>query len=313
VNRRTKTILAAGTVGIVLLLAASASAAEAPPPKRDPKPKPGEDDPIEDPTTDDPTTPTTTTPVWPTEDPTTDDPIEDPTDPEDPDGPRIPPFVEILHDYPDGDGFYQVREGDRFGGTNATYSIAYRYLMSEAYLAAKEAGEDDAAALEWARAVAKRNKSRATAIDVISCNGWNDVVYASFQYGTQVRAVSTGRAISLNPIHAPNRELLEQGEPPRRNASYGGVADQGEGPPYPVDPALRRFPLLWLPRLDRAALWSSNGDTVRSDDRSWRGRPRAPKSLPPPWVMRLGVDDPDDILPAVAFGCADSPSVVDLS
>jgi hypothetical protein len=312
VNRRTKTLLAAGTVGIVLLLAATASAEERPPTKRDPKPE-------DDPPIDEPTKPTTTTPVFPTEEPPIDEPpIEDPIDEpptDDPiDEPKLPPFAEILHDYPDGDGFYQVVEGDKFGGTNAKYSIAYRYLMSEAYLAAKEAGHDDADALEWARAVAKRNTSRATAIDVISCNGWNDVVYASHQYGSQVRPVSTGRAISLNPVHAPNRELLSQGLAPQRNASYGTPSDHGDGPPYPVDSALRKYPLLWLPRLDRAALWESNGDTVRSDDRSWRGRPRAPKSLPPPWVMRLGVDDPDNILPAGAtFGCAGSPSVLEFA
>lgn len=240
--------------------------------------------------------------------PSTPDPAEDDDDPpsDDPRPPRAPtrrdgpPWSELLDPYPRGGVFYQVVKDDRFGGTNSTRSIAYRFLLSEAYLTAIEVGgmghED---ALTWAAAVGRQDKLRLAVIDLFQCSGWNDAMYGANPVAVS-RASANGRSILLRPVHAPNYDLLEAGEPPVRNVTMGG---------NPADGSMRKFELLWCPAINRVLLWDSGGSAISTYEMAWEDGNSMEN--PPPWVMDLEIQDESGSLPG-SFGCPGSDGELEL-
>ena len=213
-----------------------------------------------------------------------------------------PSFEELLAEYPRGARFYQVVTGDKFGGTNGKTSIAYRYLLSEAYLAAIEYGgltEDEAKT--WALAVAKNDKVRAKVIDLIQCSGWNDALYgANPKAGT--RTSQNGRSILLLQLHAPVSQMLANGEQPVRNATSGGGL---------INKGWRNLECLWLPALNREALYQSGGTMIdtTTGDTAWADG--TSMENPPPWVMALGMDDNTGELHG-SFGCPGSEGELEI-
>lgn len=259
-------------------------------PKPRPRPKPGTTGgpkpPIDTPDDDDPTH------VPPEPEPEDDGPSRVPPEPEEDDPPpREPPWDDLVITYPRGGGFYAVVEGDRFGGTSSTRSIAYRYLLSEAYAAALEVGElvhDEAVA--WALAIAKQDKLRLRVIDLIQCSGWNDAMYGT-EPVRQSHASQHGRSIRLWPVHGPTAELLSEWLIPFRNVKMNGD---------PGDPDFRYFELLWMPAIDRAVLWDSGGQAITTTEMVWDDG--TSMENPPPWVMALGIADRSGALVG-SFGC----------
>jgi hypothetical protein len=218
---------------------------------------------------------------------------DDPVLPE-PEPALEPPWSELLDPYPRGGTFYPVVENDRFGGTNSTYSIAYRYLLAEAYLAASEEGgldHEDASA--WALALGKQDKLRLRVIDLIQCSGWNDAMYGANPV-TVTHASKHGRSILLRPVHGPTAELLEDGLTPFRNITMKG---------NPGDSTQRHYELLWMPAIDREVLWESGGQVLTTTGMEWDDG--TSMENPPPWVMALGIEDRSGALKG-DFGCPGS-------
>ncbi len=267
---------------------------------------------------DDDTTPTMTFtwggPTTPDPPPSTDAPRPRPKPPTTTDGPKPPtttggnetpprvpppsddgpPWSELVDPYPRGETFYPVVEGDRFGGTSSKHSIAYRFLLSEAFLAARDLGglgEDEA--ITWAVAVAKQDKIRLACIELIQCSGWNDAMYGANPV-SQSHASAHGRSILLRPVHGPTGGLLALGKTPFRNVTLGG---------NPADDDERHYEMLWMPGIDRALLWDSGGIVVSTMSMVWADG--TSKANPPPWVMALGMEDTSGALEG-DFGCPGS-------
>ncbi|MCH9680258.1 MAG: hypothetical protein K0V04_02400 [Deltaproteobacteria bacterium] len=238
-----------------------------------------------------------------------DDPprVPPPTDDDD-DPPRVPPpsvqeppWTELVDPYPRGATFYPVVRDDRFGGTSSNHSIAYRYLLSEAFLSAREIGKlDEDEALTWASAVAKQDKVRLAVIDLVQCSGWNDAMYGANPV-TQSHASDHGRSILLRPVHGPTASLLENEETPFRNVTLGG---------NPADGDYRGYELLWMPGIDRTTLWESGGTVLSTSGVLWPDG--TSMENPPPWVMALGMDDTSGALEG-DFGCLGSDGELEVS
>lgn len=162
--------------------------------------------------------------------------------------------------YPTPRKMYQVRSGDIFGGTSSNRSIAYRALLSEAYVAAIEGGASDAEAKSFANEIASSGTNRLRYIDAILCAGVNDAVYGTWGYAGgakygQERVGPHGRTIRLMKYHPDNRARLTAGKPMRRNIALGDYMSPGDGSGVPLEPELAEaFEFLFLPGLDRAAL-----------------------------------------------------------
>lgn len=211
------------------------------------------------------------------------------------DGPALP---ELTVTYPRGARFYQVLLGDKFGGTSTKTSIAYRYLLAEAFLAAIEfGGLSEEEALKWAAVVAGNDRNRARVIDAIQCSGWNDAAYGALpKPGT--RKSSNGRSILLLPLHAPIGDLLADGQQPVRNATMkGGLGNT----------SLRHLEFLWLPGLDRQLLWESGGTEISTSTGATVWADGTSQENPPPWVMALGMgDNSGELVDGRSFGCPGS-------
>ena len=236
--------------------------------------------------------PTPVVPTFPGPTPTDDGPVVvEPVFPPSDDG---PPWPELVDPYPRGGVFYQVEENDRFGGKSASRSIAYRYLLSEAYLAAKDVGGlSNEEAMAWAAGVGKQDKNRLAVIDLYQCSGWNDAMYGADPVLLS-HASANGRSILLRPVHAPVALALERGQTPIRNITMGG---------NPADGGLRKYELLWSPAIDRTVLWESGGRTISTVGQWWPDG--STMENPPPWVMALGIDDNSGALEG-DFGCPGS-------
>lgn len=220
-----------------------------------------------------------------------------PTGPVAPVGPTFEPgeidVDDWVKDYPTGGTFYQVRTGDILGGQNGTRSIAYRLLLTEAFLAAKNVGGlDDATARSWARNVAQNGNRIRTVIHLIQCSMINDMVYGTWGYGSQAVAGPHGRAIRLVPQHANNLQRLRDGEPLARNIRMRFPANAGDSSGVGVDPDLRSFELLYMPKLNEQILWDSGGLDLTTEGMEWpNGTDMG--NWPPPWSWRGGPDNFD--------------------
>lgn len=229
-----------------------------------------------------------------------------PDKPDDPPPPRMPTITptlgELVSDYPGPARLYPVKYGDTFGGTNGTNSIAYRYLLSAGYLAAKEVGNrPDQEAQQFARSVAQTAGNRSKAIEIIQCCGWNDLLYGTYGWAEgKASPTSTGRAIRLLPQHSDVLSALENLDIPLRNIALGNPSDKGKGNAVGVSAGEGgSFELLWLPGLDLDALWSSGGKTVQVGGEWPDGTSEA---LPPPWVQALGATVPEAVN-VTRYGC----------
>lgn len=178
-------------------------------------------------------------------------------------------------------------------------SIAYRYLIAEGIEAAKEhGGLSDADAQSWAAGMVTGSLLfRVT--DLIQCSGWNDAMYGSSPR-TGTRRSPNGRSILLLPRHAPVLEQLANREQPVRNVTFpGGVG---------INTEWREYELLWLPAVDRRALWESK--TITTLGVWWPDG--STRENPPAWVLELGIDDQGRGL-AGTFGCSDGDGELEVS
>lgn len=199
-----------------------------------------------------------------------------------------PEVDDLIKSYPTGGHLYQVRSGDMFGGQNSTRSIAYRLLLTEAFLAAKNVGgldDDDAGA--FARKVAKSGSRISQMITIIQCAWINDILYGTWGYGTKSVPGPHGRAIRLLPQHPDNEQRLREGLPLARNIRLRTPANKGDGSGLATDPELREtWELLYMPKLNEEELWNSGGTDLTTKGMTW-GDGSSMGNVPHPWVMGL--------------------------
>lgn len=203
--------------------------------------------------------------------------------PKPPKTPKKPSDVVIIKDFPEGNAFYQVRQGDILGwGLKGlhTEAITQNVLARELFLAAREyGGLDDNAALAFANA-RRRNTSATNAIyDAITCSPLDDACYGTWGYCGDVAIANKvcpasmrnhpgphGRAIRLLPQHANNAVRLMQDLPMARVVAILSAAQKGNGKGNAVQAASpggkSSYPLLWIPGIDRRRLWESNGTAL---------------------------------------------------
>lgn len=228
---------------------------------------------------------------------------------------------DILKPVPVPGALYQVKKGDLFFGTkisdgSAGLSICYMALRRAAFEAAKLYGNNlsDQAAWAFVKAHAQTLKHEIHALrpylDILECSWWNDEIYASWRYAQGKATPSpTGRAISLNPAHAPNLAIMRNGGAPARNVRLGKPSDKGTGSPTIANGSWREYPLLWIPEIDLAKFWESQFHTITAegvvyDDSSSR-------AVPPPWIQIRGVDDATGTLTqGTVMGCGVSQKAV---
>jgi hypothetical protein len=223
----------------------------------------------------------------------TDDGAEPPPKEDD----KGPPLPEIVDTYPRPASFYPVKGGD-YG-----YGIAFRFLRSAGYLAAKEYGKaDDATANAFGQAVASSVSRQKQVWRAISCNGWNDALYTTYGWAGKSQPLApTGRVVRLVQQHADNRARLSNKEPPIRNMRFKTVKDKGKGNGYGVTASMRNYEFLWLPGVQLKTLWESDGASLVFGG-EWKNG--ATQKLPPPWVLKLGVvNEPGITAPTSNFGC----------
>lgn len=232
--------------------------------------------------------------------------IKKPTKPgEKPEGPKRQPtgpapvdVTKIENDYPTPWTFYQVKKRDTFYGTSASRSIAYRYLMSAAFLAAKANGASDEQARAFAKDIAKTGdgagQRRAQAADVILCHAGNDMRYGTYRVPANQNPSPSGRTILLLPRYKNNRVAMSKGGPLERTIGLEG------GNFHVTDSQHRAYPYLMMPGLDLNALWLQR--VVRPADKNW---PDGNRSMhDPAAVAELELDVfPGDDLAGVTFGC----------
>lgn len=200
-----------------------------------------------------------------------------------------PDMGQLTAAYPEGGRFYQVGRGDVLLGTNASRAIVYRWIASEAFKAAKAAGQSDDDARATARRLARRADLRMAAYNLLGCVPFNDANYATYLVTEKSFPLfPTGRAFTLLPHHARNRARLERGDAALRNIDLGNPSDTGSGVAAALwDDEPTGFELLWLPPLDGSQLLSG---VVATDPRPWPNAPGAQLSRihPPPNIQALG-------------------------
>ena len=190
-------------------------------------------------------------------------------------------------DYPTGGKMYQVRKADIFFGELSNRSIIYRLLLTEGYLAAIDNGASDTEARAFAKKIAKTATLRTEYMDVISCAGINDAAYGTWGYGTKPRPGPHGRAIRLQKYHVNNRQRLTSGLPMQRNIELGDYMTAGDSSGTPIDYDLAEaYEYLFMPKLDRAALWNNKEIVVEQWD--------------PPFAWMIGM--PGDLVGS-QWGC----------
>lgn len=206
------------------------------------------------------------------------------------------PLVDIVDPYPRPASFYPVKKGDN------GYGIAYRYLRSAGFLAAKEFGKlDDAAANQWAANFASKASRQVWAWKAIQCNGYNDALFATYGWRSGAVVPPTGRGIRLVPQHAELLERLASDEPAIRSMKWKSPASKGKGGGVAAQPGFREYETLWLPGLDLKKLWESNGSTLEFGG-EWPGG--ASKIFPPRWVLKAGIKWVSGAAPSTSdFGC----------
>ncbi len=201
-------------------------------------------------------------------------------------------------DWPDPGKLYQVGRQDADG----LYGIAWRWFYTCLFLAARNSGglsDEDARA--WAaERVGAKGAAQAERADYLLCVAWNDVTYGSNTVAAKNRRGPHGRGIDLVPQHANNWQRIRDGRQVRRNVYLGEPGDVGT--PRNAGQGDSRLPLLWMPRLDDAELWSSDGRVLKAAGRWADG---SSFFFPPPVVMALGIHDATQSAGLGVWGCGD--------
>jgi len=206
-------------------------------------------------------------------------------------------------DYPTPGTLVQIRKDDILEGTasannkskHAERSIAYTTLLSAGYIAARDAGEDDAAAKQFARLVANNASNRHDYFQLIQCSPWNDALYTTYGYGPQAMPSPVGRALRFLPQHDDNRARIIMGQAPRRATKLGAPSDQKKGNGSGTG---RSFEYLWLPKINLEILFKSGGTTITTQGVSWDDGSNG--IMPPPEILQFGVDNVPN---SVSWGC----------
>lgn len=224
----------------------------------------------------------------------------------------IPPLdlsdFESDTNYPRDGILHLVESGEIFLGTG-NRSIIYRALASAGYLAALEAGETEAKALEIGESVANNSSKRIQYLELIQCSPWNDALYGTWGYGNQAMAGPHGRAIRMMKYHPDNRQRIIDRLPPMRNIRLGDPSWRTEEPPRKAGPewqeAAKAYEYLWLVKLDYKALY--NDGIIAIDPTPWEGAEDGLESkiFPPPLVSSLGASN----VPPGTWGCPGMPVI----
>lgn len=196
---------------------------------------------------------------------------------------------------------YQVRRRDIFLGKDPDHSIVWQVLFDAAYLAATDVGGlpvDEAE--QFAKVFADSSRNRGVYFDAIVCEGWNDLNYGTWGYGSKARPGPHGRSIRLLPIHVDNRDRLRQGLPTIRNIQLRTPADAKTGNGKAIDRTLSEgYEYLYLPDINLDLLWQDG--RITSEGLEWPDG--SSRVWPHPSVMRLGiVEDPG----LAAYGCGEA-------
>lgn len=222
----------------------------------------------------------------------------EPTAPEpEPDYLKLPPIETLESSTPTMGKFYQVKAGDRFGGTGSR-SIVFQALRDRARAAAERHGDPNPEA--FANSVANSGIRRTRYLDLILCGGWNDLLYGTYGYGSRAHVGPHGRSIRLHKVHVDNRRQIAAGQAPIRNIQMLSPALRSEGKTAgAIEPDMAEaFEYLWLPPIDDDALYA--GLEIRTEGLVW---PDGTSVMwPPPSVVALDMDVYQD--PGLAiYGC----------
>jgi hypothetical protein len=231
---------------------------------------------------------------------------------------------DIIDVVPRGAHFYQVKKGDIFLGTHTStsssqgHNIAWMAYRRECFEAAKEfGGLGDEGAWAWVNAIPSSMGQSGKTHDIILCGAFNDACYGTWGYcgtpGIQAgrcrasevnRAGPHGRAIRLLPQHPDNIARVRAGKVVARYVQLGTPANAGDARSINKSGQKGKFPALWIPKLNRRALWESHGSEIEAADEAWDDS--SPVSSPPPWIMRGGeiLDYSGTLTLPSAYGCA---------
>jgi len=209
-----------------------------------------------------------------------------------------PPTAGVVASYPQGGRLYQVRKRDTLLGEGQN-SIVYRWISSDAFLAAKAAGQTDSQARATARSLARNARLRIAAYQLLGCVPWNDTLYGTYQVSRlSFPLFQTGRGFTMLPIHAKNLDRLQRSEAPIRTITLGEPGQQGDfvAKTEFVDQP-KAFALFWLPPLDDAELLAG-----RIKLRQLPYSDGSSRIWPPPAIADLGHLSAADI-PQTTWGC----------
>lgn len=201
-------------------------------------------------------------------------PEEPPADDDDFD---VDPWIK---DWPEGNGFYQMKDGQILGwGLAGRHDDAITQMMlaRELALAAMEFGDmSPTDAVQWGRARSVNGKLTNQLYNAITCAWFNDKAYGTWGYCGDVainkdrckasmrnHPGAHGRAIRPLHQHADNLERLKAGLPAARVVAILSPTQKGNGLGNAVQSASpggkSSLPLFWLPGVNRQRLWESGG------------------------------------------------------
>lgn len=186
----------------------------------------------------------------------------------------------------------QLREGDMALGVSRNperRSIVYLALYNAAYDAAELAGDPNPGA--FAERVAGSATHRMAYLELIQCAPFNDRTYGSYELGHNSVVSAVGRAVPFEPVHADNLGRILQGLPVMRTVEMGSPGTMKSS-----RARTGHMELLWLPRLNREALYAAGA--VTTEGMTWEDASSCLEV--PPAVLALG----DVGVPAsMKFGC----------
>lgn len=255
-----------------------------------------------------------------------------------PHGPDAPDIDDIIKPYPEGGNFYQVKKGDWPGSSvhgshiknyTSGLPVAGWLIRREMFQSAREfGGLSNEAAIVWVDKWLKGSKlvnPSSRTLDVILCSAFNDATTATWGYCGD-KAINAGRckasmrnhpgpngrAIRFLTDHPDNITRVRQGLVVARYVGLGSPGNAGDGMSKNESGKSGKYPALWMPTLDRKALWESANASggfptkivIEPTSETWEDG--SPLSSPPPWVMKDGqiLDYSGSLSLPGAYGCA---------
>lgn len=155
---------------------------------------------------------------------------------------------------------------------------------------------DDGDAWSWVNSIPSSMGQAAKVHDIILCSAFNDACYGTWGYcgnkavqlGTCSKALNragpSGRGIQLLKKHPNNIKRVKEGKAVARYCTIGSPQNAGDGRSKNTSGQTGYFPHLWMPKLDRAQLFSSHGAEIDVTPEAWEDG--SPRSSPPPWIMQ---------------------------